>query len=153
MPEFQMLARGRGLVEELLNLNGYTNLEALDISAGMLEKAREKNIYAQLYVATLGEPLRLPDNYFDAIISVGVFSPGQAPSRSLDELIRITKPDGHLIFTMRPDFLEESDFKEKLSRLEASGKWVLLKKSEPYQCMPKTEPEVIQNVFVYSIVS
>ena len=142
---------GTGLVGQVLHQGGYHNLEAMDLSAGMLEEARKKNVYTALHQGILGEPLDFPPDSFDVIISVGVFTIGHAPSTSFDELIRITKPGGYIIFTVRPDYDENSDFQEKQSALEASGKWDLVEVTDPFQNLPKAEPDIYLQVWAYKV--
>jgi SAM-dependent methyltransferase len=140
---------GTGLVGEYLHQQGYTNLTAIDISEGMLAEARKRNVYTELHQMVLGEPLAFADDSFDAIISIGVFTVGHAPSRSFDELIRISKPGGKIVFTMRTNFYESSDFKEKFAALETALKWELVDNDITYQAMPKAEPDVYLQVWVY----
>ncbi len=70
----------------------------------------------------MGEPLDFPTNSFDAVSGVGVLSPGQVPSSAFDEMIRVTKPGGYIIFTIRFEFYENPDygFKPKQLELEAT---------------------------------
>ncbi|NES64681.1 MAG: class I SAM-dependent methyltransferase [Okeania sp. SIO2D1] len=112
---------GTGLAGKVLYDNRYTNLVAIDISEGMLNKARQKNVYTELYKQVLGETLDFPTNFFDAVICVGLFTYNHAPSSAFDELIRITKSGGYIIFTMHPDFYEiNQDFQRKMTALELS---------------------------------
>jgi SAM-dependent methyltransferase len=118
----------------------------------MLAEARKKNVYTVLYQQILGESLDIfSTNTFDAIVGVGIFTPGHAPSSAFDELVRITKPGGYIIFTMRPDYYESSDFKEKLPALERTGQWKQVEITEPFQVMPKGEPDVYLQVRVYQV--
>lgn len=142
---------GTGLVGQLLNQCGYNNIEGIDLSPGMLEEARRKNVYNGVYQMVLGETLEFATDSFDAIISVGTFTYNHAPSKSFDELIRITKPGGYIIFILRLDFYEQSDFPKKMSALEESCKWKLVEISEASQCFAKTEPDVYVKGWVYQI--
>ena len=54
---------GTGLVGVELNRLGYGNLEAMDISRGMLEVAGAKNVYDALHQKVMGEPLGFRDRY------------------------------------------------------------------------------------------
>ena len=47
----------------------------------------------------LGEPIDYPDDSYDAVAVCGVFTPNHAPASGLDELIRVTRPGGLLLFT------------------------------------------------------
>ena len=143
---------GTGLTGKLLYDNGYRNLVAIDISEGMLNKARQKNVYADLYQKVLGEPLDFSTNSFDAIVCIGVFTYNHAPSHSFDELIRITKPGGYILFTMRPDFYESSqDFSAKMTQLESSGAWQLIERGEKYCSHPNTNLDTLLEIWVYQV--
>ena len=144
---------GTGLVGELLVKQGYSNLVAMDMSLGMLEEARAKNAYREFHRMVMGETLSFPPDSFDAVISVGVLTVGHAPASSLDELIRVTKPGGYIAFTLRPDVYRNNGFKEKQDALEAEGKWILAEVSEEFQALPKGEPDVYHQVWVYQIPS
>ena len=142
---------GTGLVGQFLHGLGYQDLTAMDMSTGMLEEAAKKNVYKEFHRMVMGEPLDFPSDSFDAVISVGVMTLGHAPASSLDELVRITRPGGHIIFTLRPDVYEEGGFKEKQSALESDGKWSLVEQSERHQTLPKGEPDIYHQVWAYQV--
>jgi SAM-dependent methyltransferase len=71
---------------------GYRELPGIDISDGMLAKARERGAYRRLQKAVLGEVLDFADASFGAVISIGVFVQGHAPPAAFDELLHITRP-------------------------------------------------------------
>ena len=50
---------GTGIVGELLAIVGYAAIDGIDISQGMLDKAAEKGLYADLRVADMTQPLDL----------------------------------------------------------------------------------------------
>ena len=144
---------GTGLAGQLLARSGYTDLVAMDLSEGMLEEARKKNVYREFHQMVMGESLDYATDSFDAIISVGVLTVGHAPASSLDELVRITKPGGHIVFSLRPDVYKDSGFKEQQDTLESEGKWRLVEVSEEFQPLPKGEPDVYHQVWVYQVTS
>ena len=144
---------GTGLVGELLAKQDYKDLVAMDLSLGMLEEARKKNAYREFHQMVMGEPLDFPTDSFDAVISVGVLTVGHAPASSLDELIRITKSGGYIVFSLRPDVYRDSGFKERQDALEAQGRWKLVEVSEEFQPLPKGEPDVYHQVWVYQVTS
>ena len=80
---------------------GYTAVEALDISTGMLDVARAKGAYQQLHCLALGSDLPFADGYFAAIISTGVFTTGHVGAEALDELVRICRPGGAIVLTVK----------------------------------------------------
>ena len=143
---------GTGMVGQVLYQQGYRNLVAIDISPEMLNKACQKNVYTDLSQQVLGEHLDFSPNSFDAIISVGVFTCNHAPSNAFDELIRITKPEGYIIFTMRPDFYESSqDFQAKMTGLESSGQWQLIELGEKYYPHPNTNLNTSLEIWTYQV--
>nr|WP_293097890.1 class I SAM-dependent methyltransferase [Okeania sp. SIO2F4] len=145
---------GTGLAGKLLYDYGYTNLVGINISEGMLNKARHKNVYTHLYKQVLGETLDFSTNFFDAVICVGVFTYNHAPSSAFDELIRITKPGGYIIFTMRPDFYEiNQDFQRKMTVLELSSQWQFLERGQKYFSLPNTNSDTILEVWTYQVIS
>ena len=142
---------GTGLVGECLAGLGYRDLVAMDLSPGMLEQARQKGVYGELRQMVMGDTLDFPTDSFDAVISVGVFTLGHAPAVSLHELVRVTRPGGHLLFTLRPDVYESNGFKEVQAGLESAGEWKLVDVGQEFQTLPKGEPEVYHQVWVYRV--
>ena len=140
---------GTGLVGQCLADLGYGDLVAMDLSPGMLEQARRKGVYGEWRQMVLGEALDFPTDSFDAVISVGVFTLGHAPPASLHELVRITRPGGHVLFTLRPDVYENNGFREVQAELESAGAWKLVEEGREFQTLPKGEPEVHHQVWVY----
>ena len=100
----------------------------------------------------MGETLDFITGSFDAVVSVGVLTLGHAPASSLDELVRITKPGGFIIYTLRPDIYENNGFKEKHAELEKTGMWEYVEASESVQVLPKGEPDVLMQVWVYKVL-
>ena len=144
---------GTGLVGELLAERGYTDIVAIDLSPGMLAEARKKKVYSELHQMTMGETLGFPTDAFDATITVGVLTVGHAPPHSLDEIVRVTRPGGCIIYTLRPDLYEGGGFKEKHAELQSAGKWKLAEVGEPTQILPKGEPDVFHQVWVFEVTA
>jgi SAM-dependent methyltransferase len=141
---------GTGLMGEVLFKLGYDDLVAMDLSQVMLEEARKKNVYREFHQMVMGESLAFATDSFDAVVSTGVLTVGHAPARSFDELIRITKPDGHILFTLRTDVYEDRGFREKQTALESEGKWALAEVSDKTPLLLK-EPDVYHQVWVYQV--
>ena len=108
---------GTGLVGKFLNINGYINYDGLDISKEMLAIAKKRG-YRNLKVGSLQGILPYDDRYYDITFCVGVFTHGHVGPDGLDELIRITKYGGHIIFTINEGVYEEYQFDKKISILE-----------------------------------
>ena len=126
---------GTGLVGEWLGPIGYPQVEALDLSEGMLAVARSKNIYSALHQAALGSRLPFADNHFAATISTGVFTTGHVGAEGLDELIRITRSGGVIVLTVK-DTVWESGFARAITELKDAGAISMVEETEPYVSMP-----------------
>jgi predicted TPR repeat methyltransferase len=143
---------GTGILGETLKLLGYESLVGIDLSRGMLEKARQKGVYKTLRQMVLGEHLDFPNDTFAGTVSVGVFTAGHAPLDSFEELIRVTKPAGCIIFSIRIDLYLNEGFKDKQDALEREKRWQLAEVSEAFRSLPfLREPQVESRVFVYEV--
>jgi SAM-dependent methyltransferase len=132
---------GTGTIGQLLNILGYSNLLGIDMSDGMLARAAERNIYAELRNQILGAPLDFKTGGIDCIVSTGTFTTGHAAASAFDELVRITKPGGHLIFTVGTTVWSEAGFEQKLGALEAAGLITQIEATKIYHPMPLSETE------------
>lgn len=101
----------------------------------------------------MGDPLDFPTDSFDAVISVGVLTLGHAPSSSFDELVRIIKSGGYIVFSLRPDAYDNNGFKDKMDALESERKWTFIEVSDRFVPLPKREPDLYHQIWVYQIVS
>ncbi len=93
---------GTGKVGQALSQLGYSNITAMDLSIGMLEEARKKQVYTALYAANLEEPLTVCEpETFDVITAIGVFTYGHASPAGLRHLLPLLKPGGLFLITVR----------------------------------------------------
>lgn len=128
---------GTGLGADNLRLLGYEEIHGVDASARMLDAARKKNLYASLHEIMLGEdPLPFEDDTFAGVIGLGILIPGHAPPDALDELVRVTKPGGVLVYNTGAKEYEASGFKAKHDALEKAGKWEFVEAPEPFRSVP-----------------
>jgi len=141
---------GTGLLGVALAEAGFTRLEALDLSAGMLAEAARKSVYGELHEAKLGDELAFGSAAYDGVVSSGVLTTGHAPAESLDELVRITRAGGHVIFTLRADRLP-AGFEDKIAELENAERWQLIERGEEFQALPIGEPEVLVRVWAFRV--
>jgi hypothetical protein len=81
-----------------------------------------------------------------------VLTTGHAPAESLDELVRITRPGGHVIFTLRSDAGSPPGFDEKLEALAEASRWELVERGEEFQAMPDGEPNVLVRVWAFRVL-
>jgi SAM-dependent methyltransferase len=142
---------GTGITGAILAPLGYRDLVGIDVSPRMLELARDKSVYKDLREMELGGQLDFPDDAFGAVVSTGVFAAGHAPPESFDDLIRVTKPGGHIIFSVRTDVYEDSGFKKKQEALESEGRWQLLEMTDPFAHLRFEDPNLKVQVFAYRV--
>ena len=142
---------GSGLMGVVLAPLGYKDLVGIDVSPDMLELARSKDVYKDLREMELGARLDFPDDTFAAVVSAGVFAAGHAPPESFEELIRVTKSGGHMIFSVRTDVYVEGGFKDKQEALEREGKWQLLEATEPFAHLRFEDPDLKVQIFAYRV--
>lgn len=104
----------------------------LDFSEGMLEIARQKEgLFTNLVQGDLKTTLPYEDAFFDLIVSAGTFLQGHVGSEAVPEMCRILKPNGYMIFTVRPQFFQ--DAKESwFSHLSKGGMTVIGVDVMPY---------------------
>ena len=141
---------GTGVLGEILSGLGYSNLSGLDASAGMLQVAGLKKNYRDLSHQFLGQTLTFDDDCFALVVSSGVFTQGHAPLDGLDELIRVTRPGGHLVFSVARTYLDGL-FEPKRQQLEQAGLWCFVDASERYNSAP-LEDTLISQVFVFQVL-
>lgn len=141
-------ACGTGLVGDGLARFGFRDVHGLDLSPGMLAVAQRKGSYRGLTLAALGEPLPYADAEFDAFVVSGAFTPRHAPPESFAELLRVTRPGGLALYSLRTDDPPEG-FAGAIERLTASGRWRLLHEGVEFQSLPRAEPHVRNRIYAY----
>lgn len=143
---------GTGLSGPYLTALGYLDLAGLDMSGEMLRFAETRGTYRDLRQAELGRTLPWPDDHFAGFLSTGVFTAGHAPASGLEELVRITRPGGFAIFTVRDILLDDGGFRDVFHALQDAGRWKPVEESEPFRAFVLAEPEVLVKAFVFEVV-
>lgn len=143
---------GTGLSGPALKALGYDDIAGLDMSPEMLQIAGSRQAYGELKQAALGGTLPWPDDHFAAFFSTGVFTQGHAPASSLEELVRITRPGGTAIFTVRDVVLESDGFLGIFKTLEDDGRWRVLEDSPAFRAFAIDEPDVLVKAFAFEVL-
>ena len=141
---------GTGLLGVALAEAGFTRLDGVDLSPRMLAEAARKRVYEDLREGRLGDDLGYETGRYDGVVSSGLLTVGHAPASSLDELVRITRPGGHVIFTLRSDDVPPG-FSEKIAELEQERRWELVERGDEFQALPTGEPEVRVRVWAFRV--
>lgn len=143
---------GTGLSGPYIAALGYKALEGLDFSEDMLALAKARGGYSALTKAVLGGPLPWADGHFAGTFSAGVFTEGHAPAASLDELSRIVRAGGFVIFTVRNIVLDAGGFRQKFAELERERRWRCVEESPLFRAFAVAEPEVLVKAFVFQVL-
>ena len=124
---------GTGLVGALLREAGAASLTGIDYSPGMLAKAEAKQVYDSLDKMDMNEPLPLPSNSFDATTCIGTFTATHVKPDAVRELVRVTRSGGALVFTVRDEYWQATNFVDLITELHVE-KLVFIEqiRSEPY---------------------
>ena len=107
----------------------------------MLARAAKKGSYKLLHRLALGRPLPFADGQFAGIVSAGVFTSGHVGVEGLDELVRICRPGGVIVLTVK-NTLWEQGFGARVGELEDRGLVTRVEETEPYVSMPGEEGTV-----------
>jgi MFS family permease len=141
---------GTGLLGVALADAGFASLDGLDLSPAMLVEAERKGVYGELREGRLGEELDYETGGYDGVVAAGVLTAGHAPAACLEELVRITRPGGHVIFTLRSD-QRLPGYDEKITELLEAGRWERVERGEEFQALPTGEPNVLVRVWAFRI--
>ncbi|MDA7572912.1 class I SAM-dependent methyltransferase [Candidatus Pelagibacter sp.] len=117
---------GTGLVGKELQKFGYNNFHGADLSKTLLNTI-PKNLYKKLDKVDLNQPIKISDNYYDAVMCVGTFTYAHVKADALDEFVRITKNEGLICFTINEGIYKEYGFDIKIKELENKKKWKKIK--------------------------
>ena len=115
---------GTGLVGQILYKNNYKNIVGVDFSQEMIDRALKKNVYQSLSLCDLTKKLEFEDGSFDAIICAGTFTCGHVGPEALNEMVRITKNEGYICFTVRKQEWEAAPYESIIQSLEGSKSWL-----------------------------
>ncbi|CAH1251381.1 WBSCR27 [Branchiostoma lanceolatum] len=122
------VAAGTGGVGEQLHKLGFRSMDALEPNENMLAVARGKNIYGRLIQDFLGtNRLDIEDGNYDAVVMSGGFLEGNVKCDCLEELIRVVKPGGFVVITMREHNIrtvpEYRNLEPRMAALQSEGRW------------------------------
>ena len=122
-PELAVLDAGcgTGLVGVLLKEVGMSSLTGIDYSPGMLAEAERKGVYDALHTMDMNLPLMVPSASYDAVTCIGTFTSTHVKPEAVKELARVTRSGGVLVFTVRDDYWQSTNFIDLVIELHVSG--------------------------------
>lgn len=148
---------GTGQVGELLAGEGYVNVDGVDISQVMLDVASAKRCYRSLAMADVDRLSveAFPDDRYDCAVCVGTFTPNHVGLAGLAETLRVVRPGGLLCFSLRDDFVADTDngFHEELTRLVSAGKTKVVEVTSPEVYTPEVSRDITFRCWVYRVTA
>ena len=114
---------GTGLVGQALNQQGFTTVDGIDISQGMLDEARRKQVYRSLICGDLTTRIALDDAIYDAATCIGSMGAGHVGAPHVPELLRPLKVDGLFVVIMNGTYYESGGFEQAFRQMESDGLW------------------------------
>lgn len=108
---------GTGLFAEALN-DPTQKIDGYDISPEMLEIARNKNLYRDLYCADLTQSLAAYPQDYGAIVSSGTFTLGHLGPGDLTHIMGLLRPSGLVCITVSVRHYETEGFESFLNDLQ-----------------------------------
>jgi len=129
-PELKIIdvACGSGLVGAQLKAKGFTHIDGVDLSQGMIVEAHKTGAYQSLIGwCDLKNPLPFfLHSQYDLTVCCGVFALDFVEPLSLQWLVQVTKPQGIIIMSTKTTYFDTYDFENYYKSLEASGALKLL---------------------------
>jgi GT2 family glycosyltransferase/SAM-dependent methyltransferase len=113
-----------GLVCDLFSAMGATHVEGVDVMQTAGCSFPGPNV---TYRTMAAEKLDFPDNSFDMVFSIATLEHVQDPSRVMKEILRVTKPGGHVYVQAGP--LYHSPYGHHMFAYFNDQPWIHLRKS------------------------
>ena len=137
---------GTGYVAEALVELKFKNIVGIDFSQAMLEIAKQKKIYSKLICQSLNEKIKLRSNQFELVICTGVLTSGHVGPNSLQELIRVIKPQGYFICSIAESIFKKNGFKKEIENLSELAKMEFV--SEQFIALPKNKNSAKSRMYI-----
>jgi len=108
---------GSGLSGLALKAQGFQVLDGTDYSEEMLEQARPKGIYRDLWQADLTLPDPERAGSYDTINAAGVLNPAHAPAETLDNMLDLLRPGGFFAFSLNDHAVSDGSYQGRVHML------------------------------------
>lgn len=117
---------GTGLSGAALAASGFSTIDGMDPSPGMLEKCRTRGLYRNLIELDLSKPIPVAPGDYQAIAAVGVISTGAGPASLMEVLINLLPTGGFLTFSLNDHALADPEYPAGVQNLKQSGHKMIL---------------------------
>ena len=113
---------GTGLLAQSLRAMGFQDqIDALDFSAEMLDRATEKRLYTSLFRADVTQPLTL-DPIYNGITSSGTFTAGHVGPAAFPHMLAVARPGALFALSINQRVWTGAGFDRALQDLQATAK-------------------------------
>jgi predicted TPR repeat methyltransferase len=137
---------GTGLSGLALKLAGFETIDGVDVSADMLDRAREKNIYRTLTAIDADDDLPAAPGQYNAIAAIGVIGASAAPASSIDDIMHALGPGGFFVLSLNDHALADRIYEAKLCEwIDCGAAHLLFREHGPHL------PGINMNANVYVI--
>lgn len=136
---------GTGLSGQAFAQAGFTAIDGMDPSSGMLDQCRKKGLYRNLIQLDLSGPLPIGQDQYRAIMAVGVISTGAGPASLMDDLIALLPTGGFFGLSLNDHALADPDYPAGIQRLKDAGHIVRAEDYGPH--LPKMNLKSMTYIF------
>ena len=122
------VAAGSGIVSALLQTGGFSNIDALDGDIPALKRLQALRLYRNYICRNVDGVLStgLREETYDVVITAGGFASDAINPLDVTEMLRILRPGGHLLWTMKTVQEEKTpafmSFDANLNGLQRAGR-------------------------------
>jgi len=120
---------GTGYSGLALQKAGFSNIDGTDINPAMLEMARSRNIYNNVYLGTIEKPLPENISSYSAISAIGVIGSGAAPVDLLREISGAISLGALFVFSLNEHTLRDPAFVRAIEECVDKGVCDLVSRS------------------------
>ncbi|XP_069949562.1 methyltransferase-like protein 27 isoform X2 [Cherax quadricarinatus] len=123
------VAAGTGWVGSQLHQKGFTNIDAVEPSGGMMNILNNTGVYTRKYQEFIGfGQCTVPEDSYDVVVVCGSLCRGHIPVEGINDMIQVAKPGGLVAILMRKEcLLTAEEYKDKLEahmdHLEKTNVW------------------------------
>ena len=114
---------GTGLAGVELSRFGYTKIDGLDVSAGMLERARNQGTYRQLFQKRIGVDNLSELPSYKGILCVGSFGLGHMGQEDIIRLMDLAAANASIVIFMNAEPFHAQNYEATIERLSLDGLW------------------------------
>lgn len=114
---------GTGLQAEILVAEDKARtyeIDGIDLTQGMLDVARGKAFYRNLWLTDLNDRIDSSDARYDAVICVGTLTKGHVGPKVFAEFARVVKAGGLVVATVHDEIWESGGYKAEIEGLGAN---------------------------------